>query len=227
MPDTRILIVVKDMEAGQAYAEALCAIGVAYDIAESISQMSCLAIEHSYNGLLVDILTLVRSSKEEKVVAYECINLYPVLRVKWDGKKKKINLSPLEQAFSPDVTSTLQLFVESRCRPFHARPLRRYNRKNYNHNVLLSSDGTFSDQSTLKTFSLNISREGIFLHTPEPFAAGNTVWLRFVEYTDQAPIAATVRWSLEWGLSRSIPGIGLKFESLSEAQAQIVKTVSG
>jgi hypothetical protein len=227
MPDTKILIVVKDIEAGQAYAEALSDIGVAYDIAASISEMSCLAIENAYNGLLVDILTLVRSSKEEKVVAYECINLYPVLRVKWENKKKKINLSPLEQAFSPDAASTLQLFIESRCRPFPARPLRRHPRKNYNHNVLLSPDGTFSEQNTRKTFSLNISREGIFLHTPEPFAAGSTVWLRFVEYADQAPIAATVRWSLEWGLSRSIPGIGLKFEGLSEAQAQVVKAVSG
>jgi hypothetical protein len=215
MPDTRILIVVKDTEAGQAYAEALSEIGVAYDIAETISDMSCLAIEKAYNGLLVDILTLVRSSKEEKVVAYECINLYPVLRVKWESKKKKINLSPLEQAFSPDATSTLQLFIESRCRPFPARSLRRYTRKNYNHNVLLSADGTFSEQDTLKTFSLNISREGIFLHTSELFTAGSTVWLRFVEYADQDPIAATVRWSLEWGLSRSIPGIGLKFEQLS------------
>jgi hypothetical protein len=227
MADTKILIVVKDHEAGNAYAEALTGIGVAYDIASSFVEMSCLAIENAYNGLLVDILTLVRSSKEDKIIAYECINLFPVLRVKWENKKKKINLSPLEQAFSPDAASTLQLFVDSRCRPFPARRLRRHSRKNYNLNVLLSPDGSFSEHDTLKTFSLNISPEGVFLHTPQPWARGTTVWLRFVEFSDQTPIAATVRWSLEWGLGRCIPGIGLRFELLSPDQEQELKAIVG
>ena len=227
MADTKILIVVKDTEAAQAYGEALCGIGVAFDIATSFNEMSSLAIENAYNGLLIDILTLVRSSKEEKVIAYECINLYPVLRVKWENKKKKINLSPLEQAFSPDAASTLQIFIESRCRPFPARPLRRYARNNYNFNVLLSPDGSFSERDTVKTFSLNISRAGVFLHSTQAFAAGQTVWLRFVEFSDQAPIAATVCWSLKWGVERCIPGVGLKFAELSEAQEQVLKAMSG
>lgn len=223
MADAKILIVVKDQEAGLAYAEALSGTGVSYDIASSFNEMSCLAVENAYNGLLIDILTLVRSSKEEKVIAYECINLYPVLRVKWENKKKKINLSPLEQSFSPDAVSTLQLFIESRCRPFPARRLRRHSRRDYNLNVLLSLDGTFSDKS-IKTFSLNISLTGLFLHTSLTLDPGQTVWLRFVEFSDQ-PIATTVRWSLDWGLSRCIPGVGLEFGRLTEVQEQIVKVL--
>ncbi|GFO68487.1 pilus protein PilZ [Geomonas limicola] len=226
MTQARILIIAKDPEAGHAYAEALREIHVDYDIAGSFTEMAELATDNSYNGLLVDILTLVRSSKEEKVVAYECFNLYPVLRVKWENKKKKINLSPLEQAFSPDTASALKFFVQSRCIPFPARPLRRYNRKNYNLNVLLSPDGRFADENTLKTFTLNISLGGAFLHSTHDFAQGETVWLRFVEYPDHEPIRASVRWYLEWGQSRSIPGLGVRFEGLSEAQEHLVKLIA-
>jgi len=225
MTHIKILIVVKDTEAGEAYAEALNQIGVDYDIASSFSEMSCLAIKNPYNGLLVDILTLVRSSKEEKVVAYEFINLYPVLRVKWETKKNKISLSPLEQSFSPDTASALKFFIENRCRPFTARRLRSHNRKSYNFNVQLSPDGRFSEHTTIKTFCLNISKAGVFLHTPEAFEPGTTVWLRFVDYADLEPVAASVRWSLEWGVSRSVPGIGVCFEGLSEDQEQKLRSL--
>jgi hypothetical protein len=226
MADTKILIVVKDHEAGHAYTEALSGIGVTYDIASSFIEMSCLAVENAYNGLLVDILTLVRSTKEEKIIAYECFNLYPVLRVKWENRKKKINLSPLEQAFSPDADSALKFFIESRCMPFSARSLRRHNRKNYNLSVLLSPDGQFSEQGTIKTFSLNIAPGGVFLHSTQAFELGQTVWLRFLELSDQTPIAATVCWSLEWGQSRCISGIGLRFDQLSEDQEESLNSIS-
>lgn len=226
MAQTKILIIAKDLEAGQAYADALREINVAYDIAASFTEMAAMAIHNSYNGLLVDILTLVRSSKEEKVVAYECFNLYPVLRVKWENKKKKINLSPLEQAFSPDTASALKFFIESRCMPFPARPLRRHSRKSYNLNVLLSPDGEFAEHNTMKTFTLNVSTGGVFVHSSHRFGTGQTVWLKFVEFADHAPIPASVRWFLEWGVSRSIPGLGLRFENLSEAQQALVDSIA-
>jgi len=225
MADTKILIVAKDSEPGHAYADALSGIGVACDIASSFNEMLAMAIETAYNGLVIDILTLVRSSKEEKIIAYECVNLYPVLRVKWETKTKTINLSPLEQSFSPNTESALEFFVENRCRSFPARSLRRHSRKNFNLNVLLSPDGLFSEQNTLKTFTVNISRGGVFLHTPQDLEQGRIVWLRFVEFSEQTPIVATVCWSFKWGQSRSIPGVGLKFDILSEAQENEIKAI--
>jgi len=226
MTDTKILIVVKDHEAGHAYADTLNRIGVHYDIATSFDQMSCLAMENAYSGLMVDILTLVRSSKEEKVIAYECFNLFPVMRVKWENKKKKINLSPLEQSFSPDAESALRFFVENRCKPFTARSLRKHNRKNNNLNLLISRAGTFSEDNSIKSFTLNLSRAGAFLHTLQDFEPGQTLWFRFVEYADLAPIAATVRWTLAWGASRCVPGVGVRFERLSGTQEQALKAIA-
>jgi Tfp pilus assembly protein PilZ len=216
MADPRILIVVSNAEAGKAYTQALSDVGASYDIVPTFCKMSAMAMEHAYNGLIIDIVTLVRCSKEEKVIAYECINLYPVLRVKWEAKHKTIQLSPLEQSFSPDAESALRFFVQ-RCTSFPARPLRKHKRKQVNLNALLSTDQEFAASSTEKTFTVSISEGGVFLHTMQSFKVGETVWLRFVEL-NRAPIRATVRWVLEWGESRSIPGIGLQFIELSEHQ---------
>ncbi|HBG05111.1 MAG: pilus assembly protein PilZ [Geobacteraceae bacterium GWC2_58_44] len=223
MADTRILIVVNDAEAGKAYSDALSQLGVAYDMVPSFDQMSRLAVENAYSGLVIDILTLVRCSKEEKVIAYDCINLYPVLRVKWETKQKRIKLSPLEQTFSPDAESALKSFIDNRCRTFPARQLRRYKRKPINLNVLLSPDGTFAAENTSKAFTVNVSPGGFFLHTMQSFEVGRTLWLRFIDLSDQSPIAAKVCWSVEWGQARCIAGLGMSFERLSEDQEKEIQ----
>ena len=218
MPDHRILLVASSAEASKAYAQALTEIGVAFDIAPSFRKMEALAIDNAYNGLVVDLLTLVRSSREEKVIAYECLNLYPVLRVTWEPRQKRIKLSALEQTFSPDTEATLRFFIETRCKSFPARPLRRHKRKGMNLNLLLSTCESFSPHTTSRTFTTSVSMGGLFLHTLENFEEGRRIWLRFLELEDQSPIAATVRWGLPWGESRNVPGVGVRFEALSERQ---------
>lgn len=217
MPDPRILIVANDADAGTAYLDALARVGAQGELAHSFEQMCEMAKERSYNGFLIDILTLVRCSKEAKVIAYESINLFPVLRVKWDPRGKKIKLSPLEQSFSPDSDAALRFFIESRCRRFPARSLRRHSRKPIHLNLWYSSDPSFPEDATHRSFAVNLSMGGLFLHTMEELTRGATVWLRLLD-TDPTPIAATVRWTQRWGEGRCIPGAGLQFETLTEMQ---------
>lgn len=226
MADTKILIVASDLDAGKAYSDALLELDVACDLVASFHQMSSSAMEQAYNGLVIDILTLVRCSKEEKVIAYDCMNLYPVLRVKWESKEKKMKLSPLEQSFSPDAETALRSFIDNRCRSFPARQLRRYQRKAINLNVLLSPDGSFAAETTFKSFTVNLSGGGFFLHTTQNFEIGQTLWVRFQEFADQTPIAATVCWMVEWGRPRSISGVGMQFKVLSEGQAREIQRLS-
>lgn len=225
MKEIRILVVVKDTEAGDAYVSALTAAGVVCDVARSFQQMSALAVENAYNGLLIDILTLVRCSKEEKAIAYECINLFPVLRVKWEARHKKIKLSPLEQSYSPDCEAALRFFLETRCKSFPARSLRSHSRKTINLNLLYCTGASFSMERARKSFTINMSLGGVFLHVMEPLEAGDTVWLSFQEFADQTPLEAVVRWSQEWGVTRCIPGAGLQFERMTEAQTQQIRRI--
>jgi Tfp pilus assembly protein PilZ len=217
--DTKILMVVKEGEARAAYEEALRGIGVPYDVACSFDEVLSLSIENAYSGIMIDILTLIRSSKEEKTIAYDCINFYPSLRVKWDARQKSMNLSPLEQSFSADTDATLAYFIENRCKPFTARSLRRFNRKETFLSVLFSTSRDFPDDDSIKSFTVNISQGGAFVHTTQPFVKGQAVWLRFVETPDAEPLRAVVCWRIEWGARPGIPGIGVMFEFISEQQA--------
>jgi hypothetical protein len=224
--DTKILMVVKEAEARAAYEDALQKVGVDYDIAASFNEVLSMSIDNVYSGLMIDILTLVRSSKEEKVIAYDCINLYPSLRVKWDPKRQNMSLSPMEQSFPSDTGGTLAYFIESRCKSFTARSLRRFIRKDAYLGALLASGSHFTVSGSAKTFTVNISQGGAFVHTTEPFAKGEPVWVRFIEMPDTEPLQASVCRHIEWGTGRSIPGIGVRFDTLSKTQSsEIIRLV--
>ena len=219
-------MVVKEAEARAAYEEALLRIGVSYDVADSFSEVLRLSTDNAYSGLIIDILTLIRSSKEEKLIAYDCLNFYPSLRVKWDARHKAMNLSPLEQSFSADPGTTLDYFIESRCRSFSARSLRKFNRKEVVLALLLCASRDCPESESLKTFTVNVSQEGAFVHTTDQFAKGDTVWLRFRELPEREPVRAVVCWSIEWGACRSIPGIGVQFEFATQEQADEVRKLA-
>lgn len=226
MEDTRILVVVKESEAKAAYEEALCRVGVRYDVAGSFDDVLRLSINNAYSGLIIDLLTLIRSSKEEKTIAYDCLNFYPSLRVKWDARQKTMNLSPLEHSFSADTETTLDYFIQNRCKPFTARSLRRFNRKESFLGLLLCSSCQFPDGDSFKSFTANISEGGAFVHTTDSFLKGETVWLRFLELPDTGPIRAEVCWYIKWGACRSIPGIGVRFHFTSQEQSGNVKKMA-
>ncbi|HBA88339.1 MAG TPA: PilZ domain-containing protein [Geobacter sp.] len=225
MEETRLLMVVNEAEARDAYRQALDRVGVSYHTAASFREMLHMSIDAAYSGLLIDLLTLVRSSQEEKSIAYDCINLYPTLRVKWDTRLKCMSLSPLEQSFSSNVEAGLSYFIESRCKPFAARSLRRFNRKDCYLSVLIfASDGP--DAEAVKSFTVNISQGGAFVHTTRPLPKGAPVRLSFAEQAGEAPIMAVVCWNIEWGSCRSIPGTGVMFDGLTERQANWINIIA-
>jgi Tfp pilus assembly protein PilZ len=221
--EIKVLMVVKDTDAREAYEESLRKLGVAYDFAGSFSDVLSLSVEKAYSGLIVDILTLIRSSKEEKMIAYDCINLYPCLRVKWNPGPKALSPAPLDQGLSPD-TEALRNFIEQRCKPFTPRTLRKYNRKDTFLSALLSTCGDCGIEQSLKTFTVNISRGGAFVHTTMPFRKEETVWLQFSEIAGGGPVKGAACWQIPWGSSRAIPGIGVQFQfSSTEQEEQIRK----
>jgi Tfp pilus assembly protein PilZ len=222
-PATRILMVVKEAEARAAYEEALQNIGASYDVAGSFQELLRMSINNSYSGLLIDLLTLVRSSKEEKSIAYDCLNYYPSLRVKWDARTKSMSLSPLEHAVAEAGEATLSHFIEQKCKPFGARSLRKFPRKETCLSLLLSGDSSCPASSALRTFTVNISEGGAFVQTVDPLEKGETVWLRYLELPDLDPVQALVCWRIQWGACRSIPGMGVMYSGLSAGQAEALK----
>ncbi|MBU5636727.1 PilZ domain-containing protein [Geomonas sp. Red69] len=225
MEDPRILMVVREPEARSAYEQILDRIGVSYHTAGDFNEALRMTVQSAYNGLLIDILTLVRCSKEEKSIAYDCINFYPTLRIKWDSRQQSITLGPQENSpAAADTDAALARFVQDRCGSFSARCLRRFARKDSYLSLLLSSSTALCAAAPLKTFTVNISQGGAFVHTTHPFAKGDRVRLRFPELSGEAAIEAGVCWCIPWGRCRSIPGIGVMFDQgMSPRQVEWLK----
>jgi hypothetical protein len=224
MSVTRLLIVASDAESAKAYADAVASSDAAYDVAASFTEMAEMATHRRYNGLLVDVLTLVRCTPEEKAIAYESINLFPVMRVRWNKNVGKLQLSPLEAGYPVEPEPALRMFIETRCRTFKAKSLRKHKRRTTTLNLVFSA-GEPGAGEEVKSFSINISVGGAFVHTMKIFQEGTPLWLRLIHFNDQTPIPATVRWSQPWGLSSSIPGVGISFDSLTKEQEQELKAL--
>ncbi len=73
----------------------------------------------------------------------------------------------------------------------------------------------------------NISRGGCFLISFEPLNVGDRVWLTIPELKDNAPIEAEVRWVRLWGEYRFLPGMGVRFIGLTEAQKAELSVLGG
>ena len=215
----RILLVAREGAARDAYMAALERLGVEYDALTSFSEILGLAGDKAYSGLLLDILTLVRTRKEEKSIAYECINYYPAARIKWDAGSGRINLFFFDNASSDESETALETFIEERCRIFSTRTVRKFTRKEVVLNVRLGREAVTVAVTGERTFSTNMSRSGAFIQTVEAFSKGEDVWLRFEELFEKVPVRGEVRWCQAWGERRAIPGIGVKLIDLTEAQA--------
>lgn len=226
MSHTKILIVADVDGAKEAYAEAATRFHVSWEVAFSFKECLRRATEDSFSGIIIDILTLLRSSQDEKNIAYDLINLYPTLRLTWDKRNRQINLGLLEQSYFIDPEAELRLFME-RCRSFSPRSMRKHDRVPVCLNALLSADESCPEGTSARTFTVNISEGGAFLHTVAPYERGEVVWLTLTDLADTAPIKGRVCWKIEWGLPhRAVPGIGVQFEIISQGQVQELQRIA-
>ncbi|WP_243374263.1 PilZ domain-containing protein [Geotalea sp. SG265] len=218
MKSIKLLVVSSEGEAMDAYRQALDQAGVSYDAATSFHLLSDMVREEAYNGIIIDMLTLVRAGKDEKKLAYELMNFFPTTHIKWDTRTKVISLSMLGEMSPPEAITALNRFIDERCRPIGARRLRMHPRRDVALQIQLSTDPGFPEAGTDRTFTVNISREGCFLHTTRPVETGDTVWLKIQGMADQTPIKGTVCWKVEWGEKLVVPGIGVHFDEIGPLQ---------
>lgn len=223
----RILLVAREGEARTAYLAALDRLGVEYDALTSFTDIPALAGDKEYNGLLLDILTLVRAKKDEKPIAYECINYYPSARIKWDARSRRMQLFSFDSASADDTETALETFIEQRCKKFPRRRVRKFTRKEIVLNVRLGRGAVTVAESGERTFSVNVSATGAFIHTVETFLKGEVVWLRFKELFGGIPVAGEVCWRQAWGERRVIPGIGVRLLLDEDQAAELRRLLKG
>ncbi len=163
-----------------------------------------LALENTYNGILIDLTSIIKAKGEEKVVAYGLASVYPSLRVRSMGAM----LIPMAMPGDAKQDNSLKDFVNKTCAEFNPRSLRLYRRRDKCVSTV-RKDITEEERG----FTLNISWGGAFIIDthPERFVVGQNMTLFLQELGME--VSVIVCWIQTWG-HRHFPGIGVRFEAI-------------
>ncbi|MDA8139088.1 MAG: PilZ domain-containing protein [Desulfobacteraceae bacterium] len=213
----RIVLVVSDQALLSKYLTHLSAHPVEIKTVGSIKALEMVLSKEPFNGIIIDLKTKLNASRDQKELAYELLEHYPVLQSRIIPETGKLQALPFGKA-QGDVT--LEAFLTSLCPCFDARTVRTNPRKPIFFNVLLSKDGAFTAEQVERTFTLNVSRGGCFIASTQAWITGTNAAFILKELSIRTPIVADIRWCVPWGKKMAVPGIGVKFEDIDTRQAQ-------
>ena len=222
--DTKLILVCEENEEKNTYLDALESMTVSVETVASFKHLENLLLENPYHGVMVDIKTKIRAMQNEKELAYQILNKYPVVQVRIDDEPGEIRT--LSDGKSKH-DATLEEFIESDCRKFEARAIRSGRRIKYHFNVLVSGNGSFAEENSERTITFNVSKGGCFVISSREWELKQPVAFRINELKDPAPINGEIRWYKPWGKSVGIPGIGVRISQIKESQIQNICEISG
>jgi hypothetical protein len=214
---TRLILICNEGAARRAYVKEAKALGADIDVVSNYHELYKTMIDSPYQGILIDLVTNMKMSKEEKFKARDVLEIFPALQLKWDADSGSIRSISFGKSSGSD---SLDEFIRSECRSFTPRAIRLDMRKAVHLNVLLSRDETMIDKHLERSVTLNLSKGGCFLFSGLVWNNHATVWLMVKELRDKSPVVGEIRWMLEWGKHTTIPGIGVSFKQIKRGQIE-------
>lgn len=206
-----ILVVSYIDETRSALTAILSKAGVVAVPCSNFCEAENLALKGLYNGILVDLPSIIKSKGEEKIVAYTLANFFPTLRVRTMGGM----LIPMSMPGSAKQDKNLDDFLNKTCMAYTPRPLREFRR----HPLCISTLLHCSNRE-YRGFTQNISWGGAFIVDvfSEKFVAKTDIKLEFIglDFT----LEASIEWVKPWG-ERFAPGVGIRFKELDESVTSI------
>lgn len=213
----RVLLICREGIARQKYLDACKGQDTRIDVASSFEDLNKAITRIPYNGILIDMPTKLMTLSKDKERVNTILELYPVARLTFNDKSGQLCVFYSNQTAG---SRTLDDFLAQQCRSFTARTIRSDRRKAVFFNVILSKCKDVSLENDEKTVIMNISKGGCFLFTNHKWEAGSDAWFIIKELTDQTPIRGEVKWKINWGQERSVPGIGIQFMDISDSQVK-------
>ena len=207
-----IVLVTGNQGRKERYLAALQACGATCLTVRSLREAIARASEMSHSGVLIDMPLMIRVADSLKAGVEDLLSGLPSATLNIHASSGNIRILPRGSlaCACTDIASFCAI-----CKQFSPRLIHDRQRKPIHHNVLLSLTSEFSEPE--QTVCIDISPGGCFLfHVKGGIAVGDTVWLKFPADVFEGGIMATVCWTRPWGVTREIPGIGLKFEGLPD-----------
>jgi Tfp pilus assembly protein PilZ len=182
---------------------------------ESFLEAEDVARGGVYNGILVDLQSIVKAKGDEKIIACSLTGFYPTLRVRALGSM----LVPMAMPGDARQDSSLSDFITKTCAAFNPRRLRLHRRRD----MVLSAVNSIEDSGD-RLFTINMSWGGAFVADvhPEKYEIGQNLRLSFPEF--ERTCSAIVSWIRPWG-QRKVPGIGIAFQELDEEMESILNVL--
>ena len=216
MDPVRILLVVAPGNSREAYLRRLSHLPAISDVVDSIDSLETSLQDTPYNGLLLDVPTMIRASTSQKAKVRALLEYYPVLRLTYRAAVEEVH--GLTDGQTTPLQRSLEEFIGGDCVRFPARAVRAFKRCHLVFNVLLLERAEQPLAEGERTFTFDVSETGCFIASVQPPECGRTFSAVLCDLADQTPIPIEVRWRILWGETMRAPGFGAKFVSLTEAQ---------
>jgi hypothetical protein len=210
-----LLVISYNADIRGAFLENLQRINATGVACESFLEAEDIAREGVFNGILVDLQSIVKAKGDEKVIACSLTGFYPTLRVRAIGGM----LVPMAMPGDARQDNSLSDFINKSCLAFTPRRLRLHRRRDI---VLSAVSNLQAPEDHL--FTLNMSWGGAFVVDahPEKYQIGQDIQLAFPEFSYS--FIASIRWICSWGMRR-IPGVGVEFRGIDAEMESILAAI--
>lgn len=218
MSELKVLLIAEHGESRDAYESALKEHGTEYDVLASPAELRTVLRESRYNGLLLDVPTMIRAESADKREINRIIERFPTIRLLYNPGLGGIR--GLSRGGTVKDSQSLFDFLDKDCALFDARSIRGTQRSAQVFNVTLLRAGDQPVEQGERTVTFNVSEEGCFLYSSDSWQGEEQCYLVFHDMDDRTPVKTDICWIRPWGESRSIPGIGVRFLIISDGQRQ-------
>lgn len=213
---TRLLLIAEEGLSKSAYLEVLRGLDVEVDCVSSPDQICGALVDAPYNGLLIDVPTMIRCECIDKNRITRIMDRFPVLRLLYNPAYGGIR--GLSQGGTMRDNRDLVDFVWYECRAFTPRSIRVVQRHEQVFNVILLKTETDDPEAGERTVTINVSEHGCFVVSVNDWRLDSSAWLVINEFDDPTPIEIKVRWQRPWGTPCRFPGFGATFENMTTHQ---------
>ena len=210
-----VLLVSRSASRTQTYREALDLHDISCLAIAELKEIHLLTTGTPLNGILLDMPVLIKAASAEKQAIEDILKALPSAYLNIAPATDNIKL--LTATGTQGVAKSLDEFAAI-CKGFEARLVRPKDRFPLNLQALLILDTDRTN--TERTVTLNVSSKGCFLFTANPeLELDQKLQIQFVGLQDTTPVSGSICWLRRWGSDlHHIPGIGVNFDSISEAQ---------
>jgi Tfp pilus assembly protein PilZ len=211
-----IIVLSGNQEEQNAILEATSNHNVKIAFVSNAHELRDTIMEEPCSGILLFIASLIGMNETEKNFIQTLEQVYPLARIRWHKTHQSFALIG---ARSDRLNSLADFYRISSS--FSPRKLRRNERLSKTLNVLLSKTKDFSHSQ--RTFTINISIRGCFIHSALEWNMGEPLFLKIQELPDNITLPGKVTRYVPWGVPFNVQGIGIQFINLDHSQSEALQ----